>query len=646
MTKTLASWFGGALILAAGSISVVAAQALSPLLQEGKQTLHQRVLTTPNCHLHAEPGEGNGVAQPTFTRFYVYERAEDWIKVGPDNSGNVVGWLPESCTVEWKMQLSLAFTNPANRDRLLFFAERDHLEAILDAPDPVSFVAPLREQLKNNQAAEGVLAQEPEYFIDLQQQFYLLPILSGEEIMTEAGFRTRVLNVASVSEDDGTTADTSVATSTGNQLREFNAAVVFVIDSTISMDPYIERTRHAIQKIHEKIEAENLGKQVKFGLVSYRNSIEATPDVEYVTRVYANPSEVVDGADFLKKIEGLKQASASTASWDEDTYAGMMEAIQSVQWNDFGARYIVLVTDSGALDADSPLSSTKLEAQQVREEARKRGVAIYTLHLKTPQGKHNHAAAEAQYYDLSHFTPTNTNLYYPVDAGNVDAFGGMVDKLADAITEQVKVAYMGGDAVGSASFAEEDDPLLQNAALIGHAMKLAYLGSTTGTQAPPVFQAWISDRDLVKQQLPTTDVRVLLTKAQLSDLRDILEQVVEAANEGLISPSDMFSRLRSIAATMGSDPNQVFQEDNTKLAELGIMGEYLEDLPYQSDVLALDEETWISWDGLSQEKFIRTISTKLRHYRDYNADTDHWVSLAPDSDPSDHVYPVPLEMMP
>ncbi len=648
MKTPLITWLGSALLLAVGALGTAGAQQapLLPLLQEGKKTLYQRVLTTPNCSLHPGPNQGTGMLQPTFTRFYVYERDQEWLKVGPDSTGNTSGWLPKACTVEWKMQLSLAFTNPANRDRLLFFKERDHLETILDAPDPVSFVAPLREQLKKNQQTDGVLAQEPEYFIDLQQQFYLLPILSGEEVMTEGGFRTRILNIASVSKDDGTGTNPTPATNTSNQLREFNAAVVFVIDSTISMDPYIERTRHAIKKIYEKIEAEHLGRQVKFGLVSYRNSVKATPNVEYLTRVYANPSEVVNGEDFLDKIKNLKQATASTASWSEDTYAGMMEAIQSVQWNEFGARYIVLVTDAGALDGDNPLSSTKLEAQQVREEARKRGVAIYTLHLKTPKGTHDHAKAEGQYYELSHFSPTNTNLYYPVDAGDVDAFGQMVDSLADAITNQVKVAYMGGDAVGSATFAEEADPLLKNAALIGHAMQLAYLGSTTGAQAPPVFQAWISDRDLIKQQIPTTDVRVLLTKAQLSDLRDILEEVVQAANEGLISPSDMFSRLRSIAATMGADPNQVFQEDNKKLAELGIMGEYLEDLPYQSDVLSLDEDTWISWDGLAQEKFIRTISTKLRHYRDYNADTDHWVALAPDSDPRDYVYPIPLEMMP
>lgn len=59
-----------------------------------------------------------------------------------------------------------------------------------------------------------------------------------------------------------------------------------------------------------------------------------------------------------------------------------------------------------------------------------------------------------------------------------------------------------------------------------------------------------------------------------------------------------------------------------------MLGEYLADLPYKSDVLNLDEETRKSWDGLSQEKFIRTLSSKLRHYQKYNADVDRWVELA------------------
>lgn len=673
MKITSQVWSAGALLLATFAAPVAFA-ADKPLLQEGKQTLFQRVLTTPGCELAAEAGKSSGKVQPTFSRFYVYERSEaegsEWLKVGPDSFGKTIGWLPAACTVDWKMQLTLAFTNPANRDRLLFFKERSTLENILDAPDPVSQVIPLRSKLQKNTQAPGVLAQEPEYFVDLQKQFYLLPVLSGEEVMTEEGFRTRLLNVASVSEADAETLDNvmdgessaaSRATDVADKLKAFSAAVVFVIDSTITMDPYIDRTREAIGRVYEKVEDEGLLDQVKFGLVAYRSSLKDRPGVEYVSKMYANPNQVKDGDDFLKKVSTLKQATVSTVSWDEDPYSGVMQAIDDVDWSEFGARYIVLITDSGAIEGDSEYSGTGLNAEQVRMEAANPGVAIYTLHLKTPEGKHNHASAEAQYRNLSTYDATNTSLYYSVNAGDVEEYGRKVDSLADVITQQVKSAYQGDEAVGSALNSQEmkiadaelqkkldaeQQKMLDDAALIGHAMRLAYLGSKTGAQAPPVFQAWISDRDLIKQNVPTTDVRVLLTKAQLSDLSDVMQHILNAANEGLISPSEMFNQLRSVAATMGADPNQLQQSDNTKLAELGVMGEYLEDLPYHSEVLNLDEETWKSWDGLAQEKFIRNLSTKLRHYQKYNADVDRWVSLTEGSDAREDVYPVPLEMMP
>ena len=647
----------GAALLAL-SLSPLLQAADQPLLQAGKKTLFQRVLTTPTCKLGNAAGDAAGTAQPAFSRFYVYERstagAQEWLRVGPDTQGKSIGWLPGDCTVEWKMQLTLAFTNPANRDRMLFFKERSQLEGILDAPDPVSRVAPLRSQLKKGVDAPGVLAQEPEYFVDLQKNFYLLPVLSGEEVLTEEGFRTRILNVASVSKADAaSTAANNVpganAAAAKTQMKAFSAAVVFVIDSTISMDPYINRTREAIKRVYAQIEKENLGKQVKFGLVAYRSSTKAVPGLEYVSKMYADPNTVKDGADFMSKVADLKQAKVSSSTFDEDAYAGVMHAVDKVDWSQFGARYVVLITDAGAIDGTEKLSGTGLGAEQVKIEASTPGIALYTLHLKTPSGMKNHSAAEAQYRTLSTYPGTSTSLYYPVNAGDVAAFGRKVDALAAAITQQVKSAYLGEDAIGSASNAKADpaeQKMLEDAALIGHAMQLAYLGKTTGTQAPPVFQAWISDRDLIKQNLPTTDVRVLLTKAQLSDLSDVLKQIVDAANEGMISPSEMFTRLRSVAATMGADPNQLKQGATTRVADLGMLGEYLDGLPYQSEVLNLDEETWKGLDGLAQEKFIRNLNTKLRHYQRYNADVDRWVALAPGSDSRDNVYPVPLEMMP
>ena len=494
--------------------------------------------------------------------------------------------------------------------------------------------------------------------------------------MNSKGFYERILEVASVSKDDkalktiqnnpaqvqNTAAKTAVATNptaTANtqKITGFSAAIVFVIDSSISMDPYINRTREAMKQIYAQIEKENLGEQVKFGLVSFRSNTAATPGLEYTAKMFVDPSTVKDGKDFMNKVADLKQAKVSSKEFDEDAYAGISTALNDIAWNNFGGRYIVLITDAGALDGDNPLSSTGLDAKQLRLEAQHRGVAVYTLHLKTAAGKKNHDEAQKQYTDLSFNNYLNKPLYYTVNAGDVNEFGDKVSTLAQAITSQVQLAYRGELAAGSAlteddkkepKTAEEkkdESEIEKDAALLGKAMQLAYLGDVKGTTAPPVFKAWISDKDFVKNT-PTAEARVLLTKSQLSDLSDVVKKIAEAANSGLISPSDMFTQLRSVAAAMGQDPNKLKESASVKIADLGLLGEYLDDIPYKSQIASIDEDTWKGMSAQEQERFLRGLHQKLRHYQIMNEDNSRWISLSEDSDSRDFVYPVPLEALP
>ena len=632
----------------------------TPLLQPGKKSIYQRVLTTPECQLHETAGDTKGKAVAAFSRFYLYEKADvagkTWLKVGPDTRGKISGWLPQACTVDWKMQLTLAFTNPANRDPVLFFKDKKTLEQIVDAEMPAKIVEPIVTTLNNTGKAPGVVAKEPELAVDQQKNFYLLPIFEAEELYTQAGEPLRVLNVASVSKQtDSQPAKPSTSSSTDNQtsLKAFSAAVVFVIDSTISMGPYIERTREAVRSITTDVEAAGLGERVKFGLVAYRGNTSATPGLEYVSKLFVDPTTVKSGADFLQKISDLAAAKVSTIGFDEDAYAGLSTALTDIEWNQFGARYIVLITDAGAVTGSDDLSTTKSDAAQIRIAAKERGVAIYVLHLKTPAGRRNHPQAQAQYEDLAFNPVVNKPLYYPVDAGSVDSFGQMVDGLSQSIVQQAKLAYEGQLSIGSALTAKTTEPadnkvdqIKRDAQLMGYAMQLAYLGEVQGTKAPSVFKAWVADRDLSNPTRATTDVRVLLTKNQLSDLSTSVKTILDAANQSHISPAVMFDQLRSVAATMGRDPNQLNQQQQTQLAELGLLGEYLQDLPYKSDVLNLDEATWTSWSAAQQQQFIRNLSSKLSLYRTFNADLDRWVSLAEGADPGEDVYPVPLEALP
>ncbi|MFC0179851.1 vWA domain-containing protein [Thorsellia kenyensis] len=731
--KKVLSSMGAALLLSAITLCTHSAQINNsansqvestsqqkPLLQEGKTSIYQRVLTTPSCEIKPTIEEA-GTPIPAFSRYYTYEikTIEDktWLKVGPDSYGNISGWLDKNCTVDWKMQITLALTNPAGREPLLFYKDKETLEGLYESTDPKAILTPFYDALANGTAISEVLAKEPETMIDQSTQFYLLPVLESDEIYTEAGFVTRLLNVASVSKNSGplgsdnevvekevgakssepnqntrvpilkpsntvsaTNKQTSLSEanestallnspttpvsasinnapnttqSNANRLKGFSASVVFVIDSTISMGPYIDKTKQVVNTVYKEIEQANMLDQVKFGLVSFRSNTTEVPGLEWTAKMFANPNSVKDGADFLSKVSTLKEATVSSTLFDEDPYAGVMMALENIDWTEFGARYIVLITDAGAIEGDNKLSSTKLDAAQIRQEAKRRGVALYTLHLKSKSGKDNHAKAETQYTELTLNDFINKSLYYPIGLGDVNEFGQKITSLSQAIKSQIQLAYEGEKAIGSAVMATEsaaldnkNDPILEDTALLGHAMQLAYLGKIEKTQAPPIFQAWISDRDIIAQSKPTVEVQVLLTKSELSDMSDVLTKIVNAANEGLISPEDMFKNLRDLAATMGKDPALLQQGNSKSLSDLGLLGEYLDDLPYLSEVLSLDEETWKSWDGLEQEKFIRRLNTKINYYKKYNEDTDRWIPLAKDSDPRDYVYPVPLENLP
>ncbi len=640
----------------------------APLLQEGKTTIYERVLTRPGAELASRPNE-SGKPIPAFTRYYVYDRqrksGHQWLEVGPDHQGITSGWIRDEGTVPWRQQLALSFTNPAGRTRVLFFEKRSDLESILESETPVESTAPIHNRIESGKTDNRIIAIEPETYVDIKENFYLLPILESEEIYSGMGRTARVLKVASVTKRDQVEPPFDLVgqnNAKADLLRNFSSALVFVIDSTISMGPYIERTKDAVRRIYDYLKNADLWDKVKFGLIAYRANIQEFPDLVYLRKMFADPSLVKDGPDFLDKVKDLKSAHKSTgAQFDEDAYAGLMMALDQIDWDRFGARYIVLVTDAGAIRGEDPLTSTGLNAKQVRLEASHRRVALYTMHLKTPQGKKNHMSAQRQYEALSLHPSVSRPLYFSVKIkkeGDVEDFGLIVDLLAETIVDQAKRASRSNMFAGSGKIDIPDfgdrknkvkndvERLKHDTALLGYAMQLDYLGRMEKTEAPSVVEGWIADVDLEDPLKRAVDVRILLTKNQLSDIQLVLKNILEASKLGLIKPEKFFGNIRSFAARIGRDPNQVTSNQTMRLADLGLLSEYLDDLPYKSDVMNLDQDTWTEWGYQEQIAFINTIRRKMRLYEIYNRDSDRWVSLAPGSHESEHVYPVPIDALP
>ncbi|MCU7905156.1 MAG: VWA domain-containing protein [Candidatus Thiodiazotropha sp. (ex Epidulcina cf. delphinae)] len=650
---------------------VLGASQQRPLLMEGKQALFQRILTKPGALLFQEAQQGEGSPTTPFGVHYVYDRKTQngatWLQLGLNRHGGIAGWMPEPDTIPWNQGLTIAFRDPLGSDRVLLFHDKPGLKKLLNSNDEHAY----RRLYQAAEAGEldadsPVIAIQPRTHVDILKDFYLVPIRDHEDIYI-GDEQARMLQVSSVpllpvrAYPDNSAAEVAPP---DHQIKPFRSAVVFVIDSTLSMDPYIDRTRKAVRKIYDIITKEDLTGDVSFGLIAFRDNPLAVPDLEYLTHTYVDLEQGQDAEGFFKQVASLKAADVSSRDFSEDSYAGVNAAIADIDWQGQNVRYVVLITDAGPREASDPLSGTGMSSAALRHLAQNKGIALSVLHLLTPSIMADHPKAEQTYRNLSYY-PGIGSFYFGVETGNVQRFGRVLDALAQQITEQVKLAAMAaaGKTLAEERQTREDrsarqekpDQLAQfqaKVAKLGYALRMRYLQQDDKKQIPSVFNAWLVDRDISNPLRQTLDVRVLLTRDQLSDLHSIMRQVLITAEEGLLSPRNFLNDLKSLAATIARDPERLgtttritgAQEGN--LADMGFMREYIEDLPYTGEVMNLSLENWQDWPARDQVRFINRLEEKINYYQVLHDHTDLWVSLDGGPISGDSVFPIALEMLP
>ncbi|MCP4126911.1 MAG: VWA domain-containing protein [Gammaproteobacteria bacterium] len=651
------------LVLMVGNAVAENGARVTPLLIKGKQSLYQRVLAIPQARIFpVAKDDGAGKDVIPFTAFYVYARKKvskrEWLKLGTDRHGTVAGWMPSARTMEWNQGLTVAFRDPVGGERSLLFRDRESLKGLLDANDKEAYSAIYLEAQAGLSSAESpVVAIQPDVHLDIKDDFYLVPIHKYEDVFVGAE-QARMLQVSSVPLEYEGPAISAPVRSKSKKKSNYSAGLVFAIDSTLSMDEYIDRTREAVGKIFNSLDQANLLGNVNFGLVSFRDNTSAAPGIGYLSRTYVKLSEGQDSHGFLSRVEKLSATTVSSRDFVEDAYAGVKRAIEDMDWSNHHARYIVLITDAGARGETDPLSSTGMTAEGLRQLALDNGVSIFVLHLLTPHTEANHASAEDQYRRLSDI-PGIGSLYYGVPTGDVVEFGYVLDALAAQITGQVQTAVdnrpVESEEVEEAA-SEPATPQLaefqEKVAKLGYALRMRYLKTNDSGKVPNVFNAWILDRDFNDPERKVLDIRVLLTRDQLSDLHDILRQILNTAEEGLLSPNNFLNELKSLAATISRDPSKlgtttaVTAGEGNSLADLGFMREYIEDLPYTADAMKLSLQDWQSWSAREQIKFLNALESKINYYRALHDHTDLWVSLDGGQVDGDSVFPIALDMLP
>ena len=620
-----------ALFLVSVTASMTAAQD-RPLLVPGKQTVFQRVLTRGTVEGVSEPGGAEVQSLPPFTPLYVYAHNGAWIHAG---RGPVEAefFVEAERTVDWRQNIVAAFTPPMERNRQLLMESEEALIELLNHERV------LPEQQRRLDAADGgrvdpdmgMNAVEPRQHVDIKQQFYVMPILDFQENMHPMSLAENLLlNVASLPEE---------ANDPEDQSTKFEAGVVLVIDTTQSMQPYIDRTRDMLRRVIGEVGASDIGKRIHFGIVAFRDDTRPNPALEYRTRVVLPLERRQDNAAVIAALDGLRAARVSSPGYNEDSFAGLRVAIDDTDWapggNGYAGRYVILVTDAGPKLSDSPnlLPGTENNAGTLRIAAKEKSVGILTLHLQTPEGAGNHAFALSQYGPLSKFS--GNRYVFEVPDGTPQAYEQAASGLLSGLLGHVRGEFTAAEA------ATDEERAIAN---LGRAMKLAWLGRTTGARAPDVISSWVSELAVENGTRVAFEPRLMVNKNELATMAEIVAEFVQKG-EQIRSGRDaenFRAQIREAVLRMAANPARL---TNAQAEEPGDVMEFLTDLPYRSRVLQISDQRWVE-NAMERRAVLDDLRPKLRQYRTWLQDPTVWTALYDGAPDGELVYAMPFGMLP
>lgn len=629
-----------------------------PLLQEGKRSLYQRVISHPGAMLSRHPGESSTRSVRSFTPFYVYTRdlvnGEEWLEVSPSSRGaNQSGWIRQNQCSVWDKALTLLFADRMGRDPVLFFRDFDALNNLVRAPDMRAAV----DGLHQTGTAPGgpLLAMEPTDAAIPRKQFYLMPIFSFSDEYEQHNLRLLKVGVI----DPGApSAPRQTETVSARPQRRFSIGLAFIVDTTISMGPYIERTKNFIREAYDALEQSPIAKDVSFAVVAYRNSIRHDAKLEYVSSVMAPFAPVSARVSVEGGIRRMNEATVSTHAFNEDAFAGIKTAVDSLDWSPFTNKVAVMVTDAGAIRNDDPLSSTGFTEKEMADLLAQKGIRLVVIHLQTAQGKrHNMPDAINQYKQLTTVRDGNVKCTYiglPVQdiRRASQQFGSIAKALVD-VMQKMAAKTSTGAAIPKPVPVEAATPEASASYLgecLGYAAYLEFAGQRKQAGAPQLMQAWVADKDLdnLVQGKSTDSLKaaVLLNKHQLNTLARQIGLLVDAARASRTSDSrGLFQSIISLSSQVVRNPERLQRASGENLCSEGLLPEFLAGLPYKSEIMNLTEERWIAMSAREQDELIYSLEAKIRLYAEYHNDTENWMSFGA-ADPSEALYRVPLTSLP
>lgn len=643
-----------------------------------------RVLPRSFSAVYAEPdADGEVISNEVrpFNPSFVFSRVnmdfsdpaqpQGWYQVG-FSASSPFGWMRAQDVVEWRQALLLAYTHPGSgpsrRTPVLMFEEPEPLRELVTSADRADRASGLLSAIRDGDKPDEVIARESDRYLDIDEDFYILPVVQWEreQAFAEPSHYLQVFAAvpgarASGGEDTLLSEDVRAQggdTSPGQPDGPLTIDVKFVLDMTGSMGPYIDAAVAGLADVVQDLDAQSSEDlRFRFGLVGFRDNPENTPELGWAAQDFTAdgllPADQM--LELLSPGGGAFIANTTSDEWAEDVFAGVNAGINgpwSTEADENTARFMVLVGDASAHEPGSQRgskSTTGLSSNELRELLTSNNIYLHAYHILDPVAAVDFPIAEAQMRTLGN-NPGAPGTYTTVDSDDTASistgFGYFTDELVEIAQSSAEELEERADTVEQTTdLAPEAGRSAPQAIAAADSVIRAALVDYLGDGSTPAkdFVAWVHDYDLADPSVPALDVRVLVNRDQLDTILGRTELIHEAMVNAIGARVDFFQQLQSVAArsSLGVD----LTADDT-LAEQEFIPRWVSALPYRSQVLGMSPSMFANMSQSQQIQFERTVLAKVNALRELSANTDVWIKLDENDPDIAEVTALPLSLLP
>ncbi|MFK5968909.1 MAG: vWA domain-containing protein [Candidatus Marithrix sp.] len=596
------------------------------------------------------------------------DNPKGWYKVGKSKK-RAFGWMQSKDIIEWKQALIMAYTHPGEDDErrnpVLMFNKLQALKGIIQSPEREAEISKAYASLDKEQQDRypSLVLSESKRFVDINENFYFLPIVNFEMLDLE-GEDARYLQIAAaIPEATAAKLDTDLrgdnntldnpevqkeilqTTTSPEAVKQLGVDIVFVMDLTGSMEPYLRMTLESVQDI-ARLVTKDIKEKVHFGFVGYRDNPAIVSNIEFASKNFTK-NGLVNAEQFVDMISKVRVATVGSVDYQEELFAGVETGL-ATKWSENAIRLMILVGDASSHEPGHPQNVTGKDENVLRQAANDSQVHIMAIHLQNqdthPEIVGDLPRAKKQFITLTKISGSEESALVEVNADREEDFAKAVKAIANMIT-----SFLGQTLVGNITTPTVNNK--QNSSVANKAEKVtkmlleSALVEYKGKEAVPPKDiiAWAIDRDMADPAIPALEVRILLSKIQLDSLVRVVGEINMAMKNAETTEREFFEALQSVAAASIKDPSKIGTAKNLK--DSGLLPSFLDSLPYKSEIASLTDERFASWTTQKRTDFSQRLEAKLAQYRSINEAVDKWIVLD-ESDPDNTVYPLHIDYLP